>query len=137
MMEASEEEIAEIEGVGPVIAASLRDWSLDPDNRALIEKLARAGVRMEDQAEAPAAQSDLLAGVTFVVTGTLGAMSREQAEAAVVARGGKATASVSKKTTFLVAGESPGASKIDKARELDIPTIDEARFIAMLEKGPS
>jgi DNA ligase (NAD+) len=79
--------------------------------------------------------SDSLAGVTVVVTGTLAGMSREDAEAAVLARGGKATASVSKKTSFLVAGEAPGASKMQRAEELGIPIIDESTFNRLLEEG--
>ncbi|MDP3984027.1 MAG: NAD-dependent DNA ligase LigA [Acidimicrobiia bacterium] len=130
-----EEDIAAIEGVGPVIAASVREWSTDPDNQALIEKLGGAGVSLEDEAEAAPAASDLLAGVTVVVTGTLRSMSREQAEAAVVERGGKATASVSKKTTVLIAGESPGASKVSKAEELGVQIVSEPAFLTMLEKG--
>ncbi len=135
MMEAAEEDIAAIEGVGPIIAASVRDWSLDPDNRALVEKLSAAGVSLGDEAPGGAAGSDLLAGVTVVITGTLTSMSREQAEAAVVERGGKATGSVSGKTTVLVAGEAPGAAKVARAEELNIPIMDEGGFLAMLEEG--
>ncbi|HKX76671.1 MAG TPA: NAD-dependent DNA ligase LigA [Acidimicrobiia bacterium] len=135
LMEASEADIAAIEGVGPVIAASVREWSLDPDNRALVEKLGAAAVSLEDEVEDTEAAGDLLAGVTVVITGTLSDMSREAAEAAVVARGGKATSSVSKKTTVVVAGEGPGASKITRAQELGIEVIDEAAFKRMLEAG--
>ena len=81
--------------------------------------------------------SNLLAGVSVVVTGTLESMSREEAEAAVVARGGKATSGVSKKTTYLVAGANPGASKVTKAAESGVPTIDEAAFLKLLETGRS
>jgi DNA ligase (NAD+) len=115
----------------------VREWSSDPDNRALVAKLASAGVRLEDETGDAPAGSNLLNGVTVVVTGTLTSMSREQAEAAVVERGGKTTSSVSKKTSFLVAGESPGASKVNKAEELRIPVLDEPAFVTMLENGPA
>ncbi|HUO46472.1 MAG TPA: NAD-dependent DNA ligase LigA [Acidimicrobiia bacterium] len=137
MMEASEEDIAAVEGVGPIIATSVREWSADPENRALIEKLGAAGVRLEDEAGEKLAGSDLLAGVTVVITGTLSSMSREQAEAAVVERGGKVTSSVSKKTTVLVAGEAPGTSKVAKAAEIGVTTIDEAALLKLLESGLS
>jgi DNA ligase (NAD+) len=137
LMDAEEPDIAAIEGVGPIIAASVREWSSDPDNRALVAKLASAGVSLEDETGDAPAGSNLLNGVTVVVTGTLTSMSREQAEAAVVERGGKTTSSVSKKTSFLVAGESPGASKVNKAEELRIPVLDEPAFVTMLENGPA
>jgi DNA ligase (NAD+) len=92
-------------------------------------------VRLEDPREEAAAGSDLLAGATFVITGTLAGMSREQAEAEVEARGGKATGSVSSKTAALVVGDSPGQSKTSKAESLGVPVIDEERFLAVLEKG--
>lgn len=137
LMEAPEQQIAAIEGVGPVIAASVRAWSVDPDNRALVEKLAAAGVSLEDEARPNAPNSDLLSGITVAVTGTLDSMSRERAEAAVVERGGKATSGVSKKTTALVVGTGPGAGKMAKAEELDIPMIDEPTFLELLERGPA
>ncbi|HUO46290.1 MAG TPA: NAD-dependent DNA ligase LigA [Acidimicrobiia bacterium] len=136
LLQASEADIAAIEGVGPIIAASVREWSGDPDNRALIEKLGEAGVSLEDEAVEAPPGSDLLVGVTVVITGTLSSMSREQAEAAVVARGGKVTSSVSKKTTVLVAGEAPGTSKVTKAAEIGVATIGEAALLQMLESGP-
>lgn len=137
LMDADEPDIAAVEGVGPIIAASVREWSSDPDNRALVAKLASGGVSLEDETGPAPAGSNLLDGVTVVVTGTLTSMSREQAEAAVVERGGKTTSSVSKKTSFLVSGESPGASKVTKAEELGIPILDEAAFVERLNKGVS
>jgi DNA ligase (NAD+) len=140
LLEASEEELATTEGIGPVIAASVREWALDPDNRDLVRRLGDAGVGLgrvlPGAGELPGV-SDLLREVTLVVTGTLSTMSREQAEAAVESRGGKTTASVSKKTTALVAGASAGESKIGKAAELGVPTINEADFLRLLEEGPS
>ncbi|MGQ0848430.1 MAG: NAD-dependent DNA ligase LigA [Actinomycetota bacterium] len=137
LMDAREEDIAGVEGVGAVIAASVKQWSVDPDNRALVEKLANAGVSLGEEAADLEVGSDLLAGVTVVVTGTLESMSREAAEAAVVERGGKATASVSKKTTMLVVGEGPGGGKMSKAEELGVAVIDEATFLRMLDEGPA
>jgi DNA ligase (NAD+) len=137
LMDAAEEDIAAREGVGPVIAASVHEWSNDPENRALVAKLGTAGVSLEDDMPEETYASDLLQGVTVVVTGTLTSMSREQAEAAVVERGGKATNGVSKKTSFLVAGEAPGTSKVTRAEELNIPILDEAAFVELLDKGVS
>ena len=135
LMVAPEDEIAATEGVGQVIAASVKQWSSDPDNVDLVAKLVSAGVTLEDEQVEESAASNLLAGVSVVVTGTLESMSREAAEAAVVARGGKATSGVSKKTTYLVAGSNPGASKVTKAAESGVPTIDEATFLKLLESG--
>lgn len=136
LMDAPEQEIAVTEGVGPVIAASVKQWSKDPDNVDLVAKLESAGVTLEDEPVEEEVGSDLLSGISVVVTGTLESMSREAAEAAVVARGGKATSGVSKKTTYLIAGANPGASKVTKAAESGVPTIDEAAFLQLLENGP-
>jgi DNA ligase (NAD+) len=137
LMDAPEAEIAATEGVGPVIASSVKQWSSDPDNIDLVTKLESAGVTLEDEQVEDRAGSDLLFGISVVVTGTLESMSREAAEAAVVARGGKATSGVSKKTTYLVAGANPGASKVTKASESGVPTIDEATFLRLLQSGPA
>lgn len=134
LMDASEEEIAEVEGIGPVIASEVRAWSAEEANRQLVSKLGSAGVRLADDAPEGAA-SDLLAGSAFVVSGTLDGMSREEAEAAVEARGGRITGSVSSRTTALVVGESPGASKTRKAEELGIPIIDDPTFRKVLDQG--
>jgi DNA ligase (NAD+) len=135
LMAAPEGEIAATEGVGPVIAASVKRWSTDPDNIDLVAKLESAGVTLEDEKVEDEAGSHLLSGISVVVTGTLESMSREAAEAAVVARGGKATSGVSKKTTYLVVGANPGASKVTKAEQSGVPTIDEATFLQLLESG--
>jgi DNA ligase (NAD+) len=134
LMDATEEEIAEVEGIGQVIAGEVKAWSRDPDNRALVEKLGAAGVRLEDERE-KGAVSDLLAGLTFVVSGTIEGFTREEAAAAIEARGGKAAGSVSGKTTALIVGESPGASKTKKAEELGIPIIDGDGFKKLLDEG--
>lgn len=90
---------------------------------------------MEDQGEEPSASSDLLAGVTLVVSGTLERFSRDEAREAIEERGGNATGSVSNKTTALVVGDSPGGAKVGKAEALGVPIIDEATFERMLEDG--
>ncbi len=136
LMDATEEEVAAIEGIGPVIAAGVVEWSSDPANRDLVKKLGEAGVRLED-VKAEGVTSDLLAGATFVVSGTIEGFTREEAQAAIEQRGGKATGSVSAKTTALIVGESPGASKVTKAEEMGVPTLDGNRFRKLLEEGLS
>jgi DNA ligase (NAD+) len=136
LMEATEDEIAAIEGIGPVIAAGVAEWSSDSANRELVGKLGAAGVRIsEDKPEG--ISSDLLEGATFVVSGTIEGFTREEAQAAIEQRGGKATGSVSGKTTALIVGESPGASKTAKAEELGIPIVDGQGFKRMLDEGLS
>ncbi len=136
LMAASEEEISQVEGIGPKIAHGVAEWAADPVNRDLVANLGKAGVRLEDEVEAGVA-GDLLAGATFVVSGTVEGFTREEAQAAIEQRGGKATGSVSSKTTALVVGDSPGASKSRKAEELGVPIIDGDIFRELLEKGLS
>ena len=136
LLAASEEEIASIDGVGPTIASSVRSWALATDTAPLIEKFRRGGVQLSDE-ETEAESGDLLAGVTLVVTGTLSDFARDEAKLAVEERGGKVTGSVSKKTTAVVAGDSPGGSKLSKAAELSVPVIDEAAFVRLLDQGPA
>lgn len=134
LMEASEDEIAQVEGIGPIIAQGVRDWFQDPANRQLVEKLGEAGVRLEDE-QAETTASQVLDGSTFVVSGAIEGYTREEAQAAIEARGGKATSSVSSKTTALIVGDSPGASKTNKADELGIPILDSSQFERLLEEG--
>jgi DNA ligase (NAD+) len=126
LMDATEEDIAAVEGVGPIIATSVVEWFADEENRQLIEKLRKAGVRMEDEPQEPKPEGPLT-GMTIVLTGGLEKLSREEAIAAAEAAGAKVTSSVSKKTDFVVVGENPG-SKYDKAVQLGVETIDEAEF---------
>ncbi|MBX7080488.1 MAG: NAD-dependent DNA ligase LigA [Nannocystaceae bacterium] len=135
VLRADEAELAAVPGVGPVMAASVRAWADDPDNVALVRRLREGGVVARDP-EPQGGRSDRLAGVTLVLTGTLARQSREQAEAAVLARQGKVASSVSKKTTAVVVGESPG-SKLAKAEALGVPCIDEDTFEQLLEHGVS
>jgi DNA ligase (NAD+) len=131
--ESGEAGLAAVEGVGPTIAASLREW-FDVDwHREIVRKWRGAGVRMADERDESMPRT--LEGVTVVVTGSLPNFSRDEAKEAILARGGKAAGSVSKNTSFLVAGESAG-SKLDKAVELGVPVLDEDGFRALLESGP-
>ena len=127
---ASVEEIDAIYEIGPSVAQSVHDWFRDPANRSLLQRLKHAGLTTEEQATAETA-SQALQGKQFVLTGTLTSMTRDEAKAAIEARGGRVTSSVSKKTSFVVAGADAG-SKLDKAQELKVPTLDEAAFRALL-----
>ncbi|MFP5328000.1 MAG: NAD-dependent DNA ligase LigA [Acidimicrobiia bacterium] len=133
ILEASPEEIAAVEGLGPTIANSVAEFFAAPGNREVIEKLRSAGVNFEGPPPPDLPQT--LAGMAIVVTGTLEGFSREGAEEAIKARGGKSPGSVSKKTTAVVLGEAPGAAKRTKAEELGIPLLDEAAFVKLLETG--
>ncbi|HEX2039992.1 MAG TPA: NAD-dependent DNA ligase LigA [Acidimicrobiales bacterium] len=133
IMAASVEDMAHIDGIGEVIARSVCEFFANPRNRAVIEKLRQAGVNFEGPGAPEVPQT--LAGMSVVVTGTLEGFSREAAEEAVTSRGGKSPGSVSKKTTALVVGESPGAAKLAKAQELGVPVLDEAAFVRLLETG--
>ncbi|HXV34794.1 MAG TPA: BRCT domain-containing protein, partial [Gaiellaceae bacterium] len=116
----------EVDGIGPDRAESIATWFADERNRALVEELRSLGVRLElGEAERPV--EGPLTGRTYVITGTLERWSREQARAALEAKGAKVTDSVSKKTTAVIVGESPG-SKVDKARKAGVEILDEAAF---------
>jgi DNA ligase (NAD+) len=133
IMEASEAELAEVEGIGPTIAKSVAAFFAQPANREVIERLRLAGLNFSG----PTAPStpQVLTGRSVVVTGTLTGWSREEAEAAITARGGKSPGGVSKKTDAVVVGAEPGAAKLTKAREAGIPVLDEAGFAHLLETG--
>ena len=133
LLDATEQDLAAIEGIGPTIAASVGDWASDPDNRKLIDRFRAGGVQLADEQAAGASSS--LQGLAVVITGTLSSLGREEAKAAVEDRGGRVTSSVSGRTTAVVAGESAG-SKLAKARELGVPVIDETAFLRLLEEGP-
>jgi DNA ligase (NAD+) len=133
LMDADEEDLSAIDGVGGVIAASIRSWFDRAEHRAMVDKLRRGRVRFDIVTTSSLAPT--LAGRNVVVTGTLRNYGREEAEAAIKARGGKSPGSVSSKTFALVIGEEPGASKVTKARELGIPMLDEAGFERLLETG--
>jgi len=129
---APEEELAATEGVGPTIAASIREWFTVDWHREIVDKWRAAGVRLEEEGGDDGPRP--LEGLTVVVTGSLDRYSRDEATAAIQERGGKAAGSVSKKTDFLVAGDSPG-SKFDKAIQLGVPVLDEDAFEILLSEG--
>ncbi len=133
ILAAEQDEIAGVAGIGPIIAESVHGFFADEANRALVERLRAAGVNFEGPEAPRLAQT--LEGRSVVVTGTLDGFSREGAEEAIVARGGKSPGSVSKRTTAVVVGEGPGAAKLTKAEELGIPILDEAAFVRLLETG--
>jgi DNA ligase (NAD+) len=129
---ASEEEIARVDGVGPTIAAALRAWLEVDWHREIIRKWRAAGVRMADERDESVPRT--LEGLTVVVTGSLSTFSRDEVKESIIARGGKASGSVSKKTDFVVVGDSPG-SKYEKAVSLGVPVLDEDGFRVLLEQG--
>ena len=133
LMSAPEAELAAVEGVGAVIAASLVRYFASEENRAMIERLRSGGIQFEAATDPQLSQS--LVGKSVVVTGTLRGLSREQAEAAIISRGGKSPGSVSAKTTAVVAGDSPGAAKLTKAEALGVRVLDEQEFVKLLETG--
>jgi DNA ligase (NAD+) len=133
IMAATEEQLADVEGVGPTIAAALREWFEVDWHRAIVDKWRAAGVKMADERDTGITPT--LAGLTIVVTGSLPGFSRDEAKEAIIVRGGKAAGSVSKKTSYVVAGDAPG-SKYDKAVELGVPILDEDGFRALLADGP-
>ena len=135
--DADEATLAHAEGVGPTIAAAVREWFDGPESDwhvAIVEKWERAGVTMADERDESVART--LEGLTVVVTGSLDDFSRDSAKEAILARGGKAAASVSKKTDYVVVGENAG-SKADKAEQIGVPILDEAGFKQLLEAGPA
>ncbi len=133
--QATEEELAAVEGVGGVIAQSLKEWFAEDWHREILRRWRAAGVRMEEEGAGEEEGPRPLEGLTVVVTGTLESHTRDGAKEALQALGAKVTGSVSKKTSFVVVGENPG-SKYDKAMQLKVPVLDEAGFAVLLEQGP-
>ncbi|MEV6861005.1 NAD-dependent DNA ligase LigA [Streptosporangium subroseum] len=132
--DASEEELAAVEGVGPRVAAAIREWFEVDWHREIVARWKAAGVRMVDEGSAERLPQTLT-GLTFVVTGTLADFTRDEAGAALTSRGGKVSGSVSKKTSFVVVGENAG-SKLDKAVTLGVPVLDEPGLRVLLAEGP-
>jgi DNA ligase (NAD+) len=131
--EATEEELSAVDGVGPTIARATQEWFEVDWHREIVEKWRRSGVRMEEERDESIPRN--LEGLSIVVTGSLDGFSRDEAKEVLMARGGKAAGSVSKKTAFVVVGDSPG-SKYDKAVQLKVPVLDESGFRVLLERGP-
>jgi DNA ligase (NAD+) len=136
LLEATQEDIEEVEGIGPERAEILVEWFADEQNRALVQELRGLGLRFEAGDELKPLEGPLT-GETYVVTGTLESMTREEAAAELEARGAKVAGSVSKKTTAVVVGEEPGSTKLKKARELGTPLLDEAALTKLLESSPA
>ncbi len=131
LLSATQEELEQVEGFGPDRAELVVEWFADEQNRALVRELRNLGLRFEAGEEERPVEGPLT-GSTYVITGTLESMSRDEATAALEARGAKVTGSVSKKTTGLVAGEEPGASKLTRARREGVPVLTEADLLALL-----
>lgn len=130
IMDASVDQLLQVPDVGPVVAESIHTFFEQPHNREVVEQLRAAGIRWPSGEPAPAALLPL-AGKTFVLTGTLPTLSRDEAKEMLEAAGAKVAGSVSKKTSYVVAGEEAG-TKLDKARELGVPVIDEAGLRALI-----
>jgi len=128
---AAQEDITEVEGLGPERAEKIVEWFAEEDNRRLVDELRELGLRFES-GEEDRPPEGLLTGRTYVITGTLEGWSRDEAQAELEARGAKVTGSVSKKTTGLIVGEEPGASKLTKAQSSGVPLLDEAALARLL-----
>ncbi|MEL5960809.1 NAD-dependent DNA ligase LigA [Streptomyces sp. CLV115] len=133
--EATEKELSDADGVGAIIAASVKQWFAEDWHREILRKWREAGVRMEDESAGEDEGPRPLEGLTVVVTGTLTGHTRDGAKEALQSRGAKVTGSVSKKTSFVVVGDNPG-SKYEKAMQLKVPVLDEDGFAVLLEQGP-
>jgi DNA ligase (NAD+) len=123
-----------VDGVGPTIAAALKEWFAEDWHVEIIDRWAAAGVRMQDERDESMPRT--LEGLTIVVTGSLPNFSRDEAKEAILLRGGKAAGSVSKNTSYVVAGENAG-TKLDKAEQLGVPVLDEDGFRELLANGPA
>ena len=133
--EASAQELADVDGVGAIIAEAVIEWFGVKWHREIIKKWEKAGVNFAGQVAASTAPQTL-AGLTLVVTGSLVDFTRDGVGEAIVAHGGKNSSSVSKKTDYVVVGDSPG-SKLAKAEELGLPILNEAQFKSLLAGGPA
>ncbi len=134
---ASLEELRQVREIGPVLAEAVRTWCDEPRNRELLERLRAAGLTTTGERRVAPAGPQPLAGRTFVITGEITGMTRDEAQAKLVALGAKVTGSVSKKTSGLIVGAEPGASKVEKATKLGIVMLDEAGFLALLDSSAS
>ncbi len=137
IMEAPVEDLAEVDGIGPIMAESVHEFFQSEVNREIVEKLRAAGLNFAQVSQGDEAEAlpQTLDGMTIVVTGGLEGYTRDGVGAAIKSRGGKSPSSVSAKTTAVVVGENPGASKLDKAEKLGIPVLDEAQFQRLIETG--
>ena len=131
---ASESELISVPDVGPVVASRIRTFFDEPHNREVIERLQASGITWPEAEPQAIPEDGPLSGKTFVLTGTLSEMTRDEAKAKIQERGGKVTGSVSKKTDFVIYGDKPG-SKLSKARNLEVTTLDEQEFNALLAES--
>jgi DNA ligase (NAD+) len=134
LMESGEEELQQVPDVGPVVAESIARFFAEPHNREVIKALVQAGVRATDEGERRPAAAAALGGKTFVLTGTLPSLTRDEATALIEAQGGKVSGSVSKKTDYVVAGAEAGA-KLEKAHELGVAVLDEDGLRQLLQSN--
>ncbi|MDE6078593.1 MAG: NAD-dependent DNA ligase LigA [Duncaniella sp.] len=134
IMNAPREQLEAIDGVGGAIAESIADYFSYEPNREIVERLRRAGVRLESDVEESAPHSDLLAGKTIVISGVFNHFSREEYKDMIEKNGGKNSGSISKKTSFVLAGDNMGPSKLEKAKSLGIPLLSEDEFLEMIDK---
>ncbi|HON07081.1 MAG TPA: helix-hairpin-helix domain-containing protein, partial [Verrucomicrobiota bacterium] len=133
LMNATKDQINEIPEIGDVIAESIFQWFSDPKNKQLVERLRKAGLNFKSSLYKPESKAKTeFSGKTFVLTGELDSMTRDEAQSKIEALGGKVSSTVSKKTNFVIAGKSPG-SKYDKAKELGIKILNEEEFLKMLK----
>ncbi|HEX6512011.1 MAG TPA: helix-hairpin-helix domain-containing protein, partial [Chloroflexota bacterium] len=132
LLDASAAEIQQVQDVGPVVAAHVAAFFASPEHRKVIARLREVGLKWSDVTR-PSVEGQPFAGMTFVITGTLDSMSREQAQEALIALGAKVSGSVSRKTRYVVAGAEAG-SKLQKANELGVEVLDEPKFVALLER---
>jgi DNA ligase (NAD+) len=133
LQRSAQAELENVEGIGPNTAAAIVDWFSRSANKKVVEKLHEAGVWPKAEVRAKTGGAQSLGGLTFVITGTLPGLSRDQAKELIQANGGKVTGSVSRKTDYLVLGESPG-SKLDDATRLGVPTLDEKKLRELIKK---
>lgn len=134
LLEMTEEELTAVPDVGPIIAKSIYDYLHDPENRKIIDRLASAGVQMQLSAEKMAPKGDKLEGKTIVISGTFSHHSREEYKEIIEREGGKNAGSISKKTSFVLAGENMGPAKLVKCQELGIPIVSEDEFLKMINE---
>jgi DNA ligase (NAD+) len=131
LLDAAQEDILEVEGIGPERAEAIAEWFSDEANRGLVEELRGLGLRFEIGDELKPVEGPLT-GKTYVITGTLEGYTRDEAAAALEARGAKVVNSVSGKTTGLIVGEEPGGSKLTKARKVEVPLLNEQDLVELL-----
>jgi DNA ligase (NAD+) len=134
LMAATQEELEAIESLGPHTASNIVEWFSRERHRELVENLRQAGVRLAEERRERPAEELTLVSLTFVITGTLPSMSRNEATALIQEHGGKVTGSVSSKTDYLLVGKAPGGTKYRKAQQLGVPMIDEAELMQMMRR---